>query len=331
MTFEANNNIKVSIIIPTHNSEKTIGECLDSLMQIELQNFEIIILDDSTDRTEKIIRQYEKVKLIKCDKPAGAKRNYGAAISKGDILVFIDDDVIVTKGWLPNLINDLDGQIVEVGGPNLTPPNDPFLAKCAGYVLASPLGSGGIRYGNAWREKAFVNHNPTCNIAVLKSVYQKIGGFREDFWPSEDVEFDSRLIKKGYKILYEPNAIVYHRRKDTIKRFFWQIFNYGKNRVLLRKIDKDMVGTIHYMPSLVVITFVLLLGLGFVHKIFWYLLLGLGIAYFIISEPYAIKVSIKEREYRNLFMIPVYTVLNHLAWGVGFLYGIYNYRAIRGD
>lgn len=327
-------NISVSIIIPTHNSERTIGECLDSVMRVEQQNYEIIILDDSSlDRTEKIIRQYkyENVKLIKCNKPAGAKRNYGATISKGDILVFIDDDVIVTRAWLPNLINDLDGSIAEVGGPNLTPPDDSFFAKCAGYVLASPLGSGGIRYGNAWREKAFVNHNPSCNIAVKKSAYQEIGGFREDFWPSEDVEFDNRLIKADYKILYNPDAIVYHRRKDTVRKFFWQIFNYGKNRVLLRKIDKSMVRKIHYMPSLVVITFVLLLGLGFVHKIFWYLLAGLGIVYLTICGAYAIKVSIKEQGYRYLFMIPVYTVVNHIAWGVGFLYGIYKHRAVRGD
>ena len=328
-------NISVSIIIPTHNSERTIGECLDSVMRVEQQNYEIIILDDSADRTKKIIRQYknENVKfiIIKCNKPAGAKRNYGAALSKGNILVFIDDDVIITRDWLPNLITDLNEQIAEVGGPNLTPPDDSFLAKCAGYVLASPLGSGGIRYGNAWREKAFVNHNPSCNIAVKKSAYQEIGGFREDFWPSEDVEFDNRLIKADYKILYNPDAIVYHRRKDTVRKFFWQIFNYGKNRLLLRKIDKNMVKAIHYMPSLVVITFVLLLGLGFVHKIFWYLLLGLGIVYLTICGAYAIIVSIKERGYGYLFMIPVYTIVNHLAWGVGFLYGVYSYRAVRGD
>jgi GT2 family glycosyltransferase len=279
----------ISIIIPTHNSERTIRECLDSLMQVEAQNHEILILDDSTDRTAELIREYKNVNVITCSKPAGAKRNDGAALSKGDILVFIDDDVIVTRDWLPNLIKDLDGSIAEVGGPNLTPPDDTFLAKCAGYVLSSPLGSGGIRYGNAWREKAFVNHNPSCNIAVRKSAYQEIGGFREDFWPSEDVEFDNRLLAAGYKIVYEPEAVVYHRRKDTVKKFFWQIFNYGKNRVLLRKMDKGMVSTIHYMPSLVAVTFVLLLVLGVVHRIFWFLLLGLGMVYLTICGLYAIS------------------------------------------
>ena len=95
--------------------------------------------------------------------------------------------------------------------------------------------------------------------------------------------------------------------------------------------DKGMVSTIHYMPSLVVIAFVLLLVLGVAHKIFWYLLLGLGIVYLTICGLYAISVSIKEREYRYLLMIPVYTVVNHIAWGVGFLYGVYSYWRIRGD
>lgn len=88
----------ISIIIPTYNSSSVIGNLLSSILKTRLRGYEIIVVDDvSTDNTLDVIRGYQQVKVIKSKVHAGPARarNVGASHAKGDILVFIDSDVIL--------------------------------------------------------------------------------------------------------------------------------------------------------------------------------------------------------------------------------------------
>jgi len=320
----------VSIIIPTHNSEKMIERCLQSVFALNYpkDRYEVILVDDSTDNTIEIAVKH-KARVINVIGSTGAKRNRGTEISNGDILAFIDDDCFVTRDWLLNLMNGLNSdEVAECGGPNLTPPDSPLKAKCAGYILSHWLGSGGIRYGKTWSEKRYVDHNPSCNMAVKKSAFLKVGGFPEDFWPSEDVEFDSKLLKMGYKILYEPKAAVYHERKKTLREILTQFVRYGKNRVLINKIDRFTVKATYFIPPLTIVAATLLLGLGLINRVFPHLFLGLVLLYFTIFETYALRIWIKEKDWRYLIMLPIVALAIHLGWGIGFLFGVFKYFSI---
>ena len=95
---------KVSVIIPLYNAEKYIAECLESVLAQTLKNFEVVVVDDcSTDGGVKIVRRYEKIfggrlKLahMKKNSGAGASRNKGLKLSRGEYIFFVDaDDLII--------------------------------------------------------------------------------------------------------------------------------------------------------------------------------------------------------------------------------------------
>jgi glycosyltransferase involved in cell wall biosynthesis len=111
-------NQKVSVVIPTYNEERDIGECLKSLGKQSFRNFEIIVVDDgSRDRTREIARKFKKVKLILgAHRGPGFSRNLGARKAGGNILVFVDADMTFDKDYLKNLVNpilkDKTGKII---------------------------------------------------------------------------------------------------------------------------------------------------------------------------------------------------------------------------
>ena len=98
--------VKVSVILPVYNVEKYLKECLDSILNQTLQEIEVICVDDgSTDRSLEILREYEKkdkrvIVLTQENKGAGAARNKGLAIAKGEYLSFLDsDDFLLPECW----------------------------------------------------------------------------------------------------------------------------------------------------------------------------------------------------------------------------------------
>ena len=106
-----NKNLKkiVTIVIPTFNEEKDVGNVIKSLHKQTFKNFEIIIVDDgSTDKTREIIRKFKRVKLIEGQhKGPGFSRNLGAKNAKGKFLVFVDADMTFGKEYIKNLISPM--------------------------------------------------------------------------------------------------------------------------------------------------------------------------------------------------------------------------------
>ena len=105
-----NNKLLVSVIIAVHNGSKFIGECLEAIKNSSYKNFETIIIDDnSTDDSTKIAIESGAVvyKLSKRSGPAAA-RNYGAKKARGDILLFLDCDVIIRKDTISKIIEDFN-------------------------------------------------------------------------------------------------------------------------------------------------------------------------------------------------------------------------------
>ena len=99
----------VSIIIPAYNEEKDIGKCINSLLKQSCKRSEIIIVDDgSTDKTREIVKSFKGIRLIEgLHKGPGFSRNLGSRQAKGEILVFVDADMIFDKDYIKNLINPI--------------------------------------------------------------------------------------------------------------------------------------------------------------------------------------------------------------------------------
>ena len=99
----------ISIIIPSYNSKKTIELSLDSIFNQETKvEYEIIVVDSSPNNlVDNIIKKYSKIKFIKLKEKTfpGIARNIGAKKAEGELLVFIDSDIIIPKDWLENVVD----------------------------------------------------------------------------------------------------------------------------------------------------------------------------------------------------------------------------------
>ena len=113
--------------------------------------------------------------------------------------------------------------------------------------MTSFITTGGMR-GHS--EKMMAKFFPrTHNMGLKRSVYEKVGGFG-DLRHGQDIELSNRIRKSGARIKFLINAVVYHRRRTSIKQFFKQVFNWGVARINLGKIDPAMLEPIHFLPSL---------------------------------------------------------------------------------
>ena len=253
---------KVSIVIPTKNSEDVIEKCLKSIQNLDYpkEDLEVIIVDGySTDRTAEIARRYGCKVVFEDKGTISYARDLGVKHAKGEYIAFTDADCVVTKNWIKELIKHFkDDTIAAVGGPNLTPEDDTDFAKCVGVVLTA-LSKVGARYGLSGGRVREIYHNPTCNVMYKKKVLEEVGGFNYSLITVDDEELDYRIRKRGYKILYTPYAIVYHYRKPTWKKFVKMAWNYGIGRMQAIKLHRDMGRWFHFVPSLLIMILILLI------------------------------------------------------------------------
>jgi len=213
---------KLSIIIPTFNSAKYIGECLESLKKLDYEKSfsEILVIDgDSKDETADVAKQKGATVYGSATRIIAAQRNFGAGMAKGDIFAFIDSDCVAPVNWLKVAIELLKREDVGAVGAEYALPNDV-----------------------SWIEKTWDNNIEKCNgevdwlpsgnLIVKREAFEKIGGFREDLITSEDVDFCERLRKAGYKIVSDNRLSVVHLgNPKTVKEFFIKEVWRGKGVV----------------------------------------------------------------------------------------------------
>ena len=207
----------ISVIIPVYNEQTAIVRCLDSLQAIEYSDdkFEVIVVDNnSTDATARIIKRYPVTYLCETRRGSYAARNSGVKIAQGDILAFTDADCVVNPNWL----QEIEQSFSHAG-------------------LDAVLGSCGGINGNLWAEFAehdyekfveiasdnsrYLRHLNTRNCAVRTRAFSHVGGFDARLHNSGDEEFGTRLHDAGYRITFVPAVRVNHinpTRLDVIMR-----------------------------------------------------------------------------------------------------------------
>lgn len=258
--------MKVSIIIPTKNNADILEKCLESIRNLDYPDdeIEVIIVDGhSTDDTVEIARKCGCKVVYEDAGTIGGARNIGVEHSEGDYIVFIDADCVVDRDWLKNLIREFrDEKVASVGGPNITPEDDTEFAKCIGEALKL-LSIPGARYAFNADRVVEIHHNPTCNSAYRRSIFQEVGGFNPKLITCDDEELDYRIRKKGYRILFTPHARVYHYRRSTWKSFAKMAWNYGVGRGQVIKLHREMAKWYYCTPSALILLIASLFALSF--------------------------------------------------------------------
>jgi glucosyl-dolichyl phosphate glucuronosyltransferase len=235
----------INVIICTYNRGEMLRTALESVAASAVPpsvEWDVLVVDNnSTDKTRDVVDEFclrypgRFRYLLETQQGLSHARNAGIRESRGDVLVFTDDDITVDGGWLWALSSPLlEGECAGTGGrvtpvwkcppPRWFPIEHPWasivqfdLGSDAGPLFKAPLGA---------------------NMAFRKGVFEKHGGFRTDLGrcadsllSNEDVEFGRRLLSAGERLRYEPSAVVRHPvAEDRLRKQYILDWWFGKAR-----------------------------------------------------------------------------------------------------
>ncbi len=307
---------KVSIIIPCKNINEQTEKCIQECLNLDYEYFEILVFPDFKDDKNLFKDPKNNVKIIGTGKVKPAlKRNIGIKKAKGEYLAFIDDDAYPKKDWLKNAIKYFkDKRVGVVGGPNLTPPEANFAERVSGYVMANFLTSGiaSIRYKIV--KNQFVREHNSCNYISRKDISPE---YDSNFLTAEDSKFCFDIRKKGYKILYANDVIVYHHRRDTLWKHTKQHFIYGRDIAWLTKKEFSIDKLYYSLLTIFVIGFILGL-IGSFFSVF------IKISFSIALLVYLVLIAITSLHNGPImsFYVFLITIATHFSYGIGWFWGI---------
>jgi GT2 family glycosyltransferase len=239
----------VSVVIPTCANAATLERCLASVLASDYHDFEVIVVENrpSSSATRRMLRDRFRgeLRLRYAEEPVpgvSQARNAGLSVAEGELVAFIDDDVIVDRAWIR--------RAVEAFGPREE------VACVTGLILPLELESDSqllleqfMALGKGFRRQVYrlpearVLHpllpyaagviGSGANTVVRADVARELGGFDTTLGPStpavggEDLDFYIRLLERGHAVAYEPSAIVLHRHPEGMRRLRRQVYRYG--------------------------------------------------------------------------------------------------------
>jgi glycosyltransferase involved in cell wall biosynthesis len=220
------------VIIPVRNRASDFRDCLESIVSLEHSSFEIIVVDDQSDEgTWKVASRYP-VRLLKgMGKGAYAARNVGIAAARSPIVAFTDSDCIVDKEWLGKLTESYsDHTVAGVGGRVLAAPTTSLVEIFQSLEPQEAVDSNYRHELGPLSQGPFLNGLGSGNMSFRLQVLKEVNGFAEDMDKCGDYELCWRIQKRGCRLLYEPDARVYHKSRSTLAELVIQSFRSGRSQ-----------------------------------------------------------------------------------------------------
>lgn len=212
----------VSIIIPVKNGALTLDACLRSIKRSYYKNFEVIVVDDhSTDGTLEIARRYN-CRIVEATGGSGANnaRNIGAGEAKGEILVFIDSDILIARETLLGVVESLDDEGTD--------------AVVGLYTAKHRHESYVSQYKNLWVRYSYIKSPPAIDwlfgaiSGIKQTSFRKLGGFNVELLAQhghDDIELGKRFARANLNIILNPEIEVEHLKHYTIRSFIRNEFH----------------------------------------------------------------------------------------------------------
>ena len=221
---------RISVVVCTYNGGTVIRDCLEGLRKLDYPNFEVIVVNDgSTDNTAAVLGEYDFRVITTENRGLGSARNTGMEAATGEIVAYLDDDAYPDPHWLTYLAATFRStKHAAVGGPNIAPPGDGWIAECVANAPGNPA--------HILVSDQEAEHIPGCNMAVRKACLQAVGGFDPQFRVAgDDVDLCWRLRERGLTLGFSPGAMVWHHRRNSVRAFWKQQVGYGRSEALLER------------------------------------------------------------------------------------------------
>jgi len=223
--------MRISVVVPAYNAERTMSFCLEALLcqDIPREEYEVIVVDDgSIDATAAVVSRFPVRLLAQANQGPAAARNRGAAAAAGELLLFTDADCVPEPGWIAAMIVPFaDRQVVAVKGSYRTRQRE-IVARFAQLEFEERF--------TMLAERASIDMVDTYAAAYRREVFLDLRGFDTSFPEAnnEDTELSYRMASQGMKMVFAPNAVVYHlRHPDSLVRYARLKFGRGYWRMVV--------------------------------------------------------------------------------------------------
>lgn len=320
----------ISVIVPAYNAEATLGDCLAALQaqSLNCDRYEVIVVDDgSTDRTAEVARRYGVRLIRQSNAGPAAARNRGAQAARGEILLFTDADCEPASDWIERML-------APFRAPEVSGAKGVYRTRQRELVARFMQLEYEDKYVRMSRQD-HIDFVDTYSAAYRRDVFLANGGF-DPLFPTasvEDQEFSFRLARKGYRLVFVPRAIVYHRHDTTPGEYWRRKFGIGYWKALLLRWHPERAVRDSHTPQVlkVQIGLVGLLSLSLLLAPFWVVArwsaLSIAALFALTAAPFVLWVA--RRDPAVAAMTPLLLVWRALALGTGLVAGFlrFSYQA----
>lgn len=284
--------MKFSLIICGYNEENNLDRCIQSCLNqnFSKQQYEIIYVDNnSKDKSFEIANKYPIRVFSETNQGPSEARNLGIKESTGEILLFLDADTKVDPNYLFLCENKtFTDSYIGAGIGKIFPFTKTWISDYLGVSLFE-----GYPRFNRFK---YMRGCPSCNLAIRKSVLERVGYFQKNLFSScgvtrysEDKEICTRIRQGGFKILYNPETTIFHENSYTFKKLFSIWVKGSRGRSTMIKLGKKDPFSLLLKYNIPVI-YVLLIIVFFIYIpaiSFSLFLLGLFCVLFLAYKAYA--------------------------------------------
>ncbi|MGH2718400.1 MAG: glycosyltransferase [Actinomycetota bacterium] len=333
-------NPAVSVCIVTHSRARLLDSCLRSLQEQESPPpFELLVGCVVKGSGEPDVRGIVRSRFpeatvggIQGGYP-GAARNLIVERARGELLLFVDDDVICEPTLLRRVVAlaSAHPEVGVFGGPNLTPPGSTRFQVIQGAVLGSALAAGPIRrrYGKHAAGAANERQLILCNLAIRRSVMVP---FANHLACAEENGLLAELSRQGVRMHYDPDLVVFHERRPSPGGFIRQMLKYGRGRGQLMARVPRSSSPVHLAPVALLAYLVLLplaIALFAGHPLWMAGALAPLALYLMAVAASGLNIARNVGRWRSAPVAGAMTVAIHLAYGAGIPWGLTSSRRSR--
>jgi cellulose synthase/poly-beta-1,6-N-acetylglucosamine synthase-like glycosyltransferase len=330
--------VNFSVIVPAYQAAAVLPSCLGALQcqTIDRSQYEIIVVDDgSTDGTpaaaEQALRGFPNAQVIRAGHggPAGA-RNLGARSAQGDLLLFTDADCEPAPDWIEHFARAF-------AEPSISGAKGTYATRQRSLIARFVQQEYRERYDRT-ASRATIDFIDTYSAAYRRQVFEENGGFDAVSFRAigvEDQELSFRLAARGHRLIFVPEALVYHHHLTSVRRYFRRKYNIGYWKMALLKRYPGKAVRDSHTPQTVKVQIVLLaaalagtLAVG-LPPAGLLIAIGLWFAFGLSMLPLLIKIA--RRDPPVLLVAPIMIFVRALALGLSMLSGALHFYVFRLD
>jgi glycosyltransferase involved in cell wall biosynthesis len=320
----------VSILIPVRNEAAFIKRSLSAALAQDYpsERIEVLVIDaNSSDGTGKIVGEISsasKFRIRLLNNPSiitSCGLNHGLRQAEGEVIILVGGHCEIAPDYVKTCVEVLHKTAADcVGGPIVTV-GDSGVARVIAIAQKSKFGVGGVRFRTNCATAGYVD--TVAFGAYRREVFERIGNFDEDLVRNQDDEFNFRLIQAGGKIWLDPSIHSIYYSRTAFGKLWRQYFEYGAYKVRLIQKRSAVPSLRHLVPAMFLCALVgsLLLAL-LTHRFVW----AWSIAGPYVAANVLASIWSGRRDWRAISILPMAFLILHLAYGTGFLWGIWHWR-----